>query len=32
MCGRTTVDVLRMNIAERLEHRRLLLALGVLDG
>ena len=27
--GRTTVDVLRMNLPERIEHRRLLAALGV---
>lgn len=27
--GRTTIDVLRMNLPDRVEHRRLLLALGV---
>lgn len=29
--GRTTADVLRLNLAERVEHRRLLAELGVLD-
>ena len=27
--GRTTIDVLRMNLPERVEHRRLLMELGV---
>lgn len=30
--GRATVDVLRMNLPERVEHRRLLSALGVLTA
>jgi len=30
--GRTTLDVLRMNLPERIEHRRLLAALGVWGG
>lgn len=32
VCGRVTVDVLRLNLPDRLEHRRLLVALGVLAG
>jgi hypothetical protein len=30
--GRTTIDVLRINLNERVEHRRLLLELGVFPG
>jgi hypothetical protein len=30
--GRTTIDVLRMNLPERVEHRRLLMKVGVLPA
>jgi hypothetical protein len=30
--GRTTIDVLRINLPERVEHRRLLQQLGVLPA